>query len=104
MNVPTPGVGTDIITAGGAPIPYSPAVDLPKPRPAYFQFTVTGILAKPIARPYYQGVSGGDTGAAPGGFGTGGYGSSMGPGPGGPYGSGGAGPAGSGGPYSSGPK
>jgi Tfp pilus assembly protein PilN len=97
MSVPSPGAGTDIVTAGGAPIPYNPAVDLPKPRPAYFQFTVTGILAKPITRPSYQGVGAeGDTGVGgpPGGspYGSGGPVGSGGP----PYGSGG--PVGSGGP------
>ena len=105
MNVPSPGgAGSDLITAGGAPIPYSPAFDQPKPRPAYFQFTVTGILAKPINRPGYQGVGGegGDAGGGP----AGGYNSMMGPGgSGGPYASGpGPGGSGSGGPYSSGPK
>jgi hypothetical protein len=106
MNVPSPGgAGTDIVTAGGAPIPYSPAFDQPKPRPTYFPFTVTAILAKPINRPGYQGTGGegGDTGGGPGGPA---YGSMMGPGgSGGPYSSGpGPGGSGSGGPYSSGPK
>jgi hypothetical protein len=104
MSVPPPGAGSNIVTAGGAPIPYSPAFEQPKPRPTYFPFTVTAILAKPINRPAYQGTGGegGDTGGGPGGPA---YGSMMGPGgSGGPYSSGPGGPAGSGGPYSSGGK
>src|SRR5438093_2030550 len=91
MNVPTPGEpGSDVLTGGGAPIPYPSAVEQPKLLPVYFGFTVTGILAKPIIRPTFLGAGGGEESAGgPGGYGTGGPGGyGM---PGGPGGPGGAG-------------
>jgi hypothetical protein len=100
LNAPTAlGPGEGGVTTGGAPIPYLPPPELAKPRPTYFPFTVTGVLTKPIARPYYAGIGAeGDTGA--GGSPYGGYG---GP-PGGPAGSAyGGPPGGPGGPVGSGP-
>jgi Tfp pilus assembly protein PilN len=54
-SVPTPG--TEGYTTGGAPIPYPTSVTRPKLLPVYFPFTVTGVLAKPIARPNFNAPS-----------------------------------------------
>jgi hypothetical protein len=89
FNAPTPaGPDTGAVSQGGAPIPY-PRYLQPKPQPTYFQFTVTGLLTKPIVRPTYQGV--GSEGTDTGGYGS--YGASTG-GPGGPPGYGAGGPGG----------
>jgi len=54
-SVPTPG--SEGYTTGGAPIPYPTSFSRPKLPPAYFQFTVTGVLTKPIARPNFNAPS-----------------------------------------------